>query len=120
MTGSLIRPNEPIAVFGASDCMSVPKDKPFCDSAHQQLPPVRAMGSEYVVVRYRDRVAGVTETVPWRLVGAAGGTTLTWTPAPPPGAPRSLGSGEIVEFWTPDPFIVKSQDGNHPFIWAGT
>ena len=128
LTGSPIQASNPVAVFGAHACMDVPFGQPLCDSAQQQLPPVRALGSEYVAVRYRGRGAdtdggvpdgGSDEAVPWRLVGAVNGTTLTWSPSTPPGAPTTLGLGAAVDFIAPGPFVVTSQDANHPFYLGG-
>jgi hypothetical protein len=120
LTGSPIQSNQPIAVFGASACMEVPVNHHLCDSGQQQLTPVRAMGNEYVAVRYRgrgvDTDAGISnEATQWRLVGAVDGTTLTWEPSAPPGAPMILELGDTAEFTSPGPFVVKSQDLAHPF-----
>ena len=95
--------------------MNVPADVAACDTGGQQIPPVRALGHEYAAVRYRGRNGGQNETVPWRLVGAVAGTQLTWTPAAPTGAPSSIGAGQLVMFDSTGPFIVASQDENHPF-----
>ena len=125
LTGSPIQATESVGVFGASACMVVPLGQTDCDSAQQQIPPVRALGSEYVGVRYRGRGSlldgGVSqdEAVPWRLVGAVDGTVLTWDPAPPPNAPKSINLGETAEFTAPGPFVVKSQGANFPFYLGG-
>jgi IgGFc binding protein len=119
LTGSPIAADKPIGVFGAADCMTVPADKLWCDSAQQQLAPVQATGSEYAAVRYRNRIANKEESVPWRLVGMAAETVLTWVPSTPPNAPTTLGLGEIKEFSAPGPFVVKSQDNKHPFYLGG-
>jgi hypothetical protein len=118
LTGSPIQANNPIAVIGGSTCMSIPVDGYACDGAHQQLPPIKALGSEYVALRYRGRNGGTNESVPWRLVGAVDGTQLTWTPAPPAGAPTTIDRGTVAEFDDTGPFIVKSQDAQHPFYVA--
>ena len=118
LTGSPIESTKPVAVFGASACMTVPVGKTDCDSAQQQLAPVKALGSEYAAVRYRSRSAA-EETPPWRLVGAVDGTTLLWTPKAPMGAPSKLGLGEVVEFNSGGPFVVASQDAEHPFYLGG-
>ena len=47
---------------------------------HQQIPPVKALGHEYVAVRYRNRLSTLDEAPPWRIVGAVDGTTLTYDP----------------------------------------
>lgn len=119
LSGSPIQSNNPIGVWGAASCLSVPVTEVACDSAHQQIPPVRALGNEYVGVRYRDRAAMPGEdTPPWRLVGAVDGTQLTWIPAPPAGAPTTLNLGDVAEFAATGPFVVRSQDDMHPFYLA--
>jgi hypothetical protein len=116
LTGSIVQSTHPIGLIGRQGCIDV--DGAFCDSAHQQIPPVRALGSEYAAVRYRNRIDFKEESVPWRLVGAVDGTTLTFDPAAPMGAPTTLNRGEIAEFHAPGPFLVKSQDSDHPFYFA--
>lgn len=118
LTGSAIQADKPIGVFGGATCINVPADKEACDTAQQQLLPVKQLGHQYVAVRYKARRLGldpVDESVPWRLVGAVNGTTLSYTPAPPSGAPTTLARGEVAEFWTKDAFVVQSQDADHPF-----
>ena len=117
LTGSILQSTKPIAVFGASTCMNVPVDQPDCDSAQQQIAPVKALGSEYAAVRHQDRT-GQPESPPWRLVGAVDGTMLTWDPPDVMGAPTTLDLGEVKEFSAPGPFVVKSQDNAHPFYLA--
>jgi hypothetical protein len=117
LTGSPIQSDKPVAVFGGASCLNIPVGTAACDSAHQQIPPIRALGNEYVGLRYRGR-AGIDESVPWRLVGAVDGTQLTWEPTAPPGALTTLDQGQVMEFQAPGPFIVRSQDANHPFYMA--
>jgi hypothetical protein len=117
-TGSAIQSNKPIGVFGGATCLSIDVSQFACDAAHQQLPPVKALGNDYVGVRYRNRVAGMEESPPWRIVGAVNGTTLTYEPSMPPGAPVSIGSGQVLEFNSPGGFRVKSQDVAHPFYMS--
>ena len=115
LTGSPIEADKPIAVFGASTCMRVPATQADCDPAQQQLPPVNALGSEYVAVRHKSRDMTAEEPARWRLIGHTDDTMLTWVPAKPLGAPTSLKLGEVIEFEDPGPYIVQSQDANHPF-----
>jgi len=115
LTGSPIMATKPIGVFGAATCMNVPTDQGDCDSAQQQIAPVRALGSEYVAVRYRGRAGKADEVAPWRLVGVVDGTKLLWEGAKPIGAPDSLGLGDVLEVSSAGPFTVKSQDSEHPF-----
>jgi hypothetical protein len=119
LNGSPIQSDSPVGVFGGNACMDVPNGVGACDAAHQQIPPVKALGHEYVAVRYRNRFNGQEESPPWRLVGAVDGTTLTYDPAPPTGAPTTLASGQLAQFNAAGPFVVKSQDAAHPFYLAG-
>jgi hypothetical protein len=119
MVGTPILANKPIGLWGGHTAMSIPTGKEFADGAHQQIPPVRALGSEYVAVSHRDRFDTKPESTPWRIVGAVDGTTLTYSPAAPKDAPTTLSSGQMVEFSSTAPFTVKSQDDKHPFYMAG-
>ncbi len=119
LTGSPIVADQPVGVIGGSTLMDVPVGQDQrADGAEQMLAPVRALGNEYVAVRYRSRDTTTPEIVPWRLVGVVDGTTLTWDPAPPPGAPTTLGARELVEIDSAGPFVVRSQDAAHPFYFA--
>jgi hypothetical protein len=127
LTGTPIEADKPIAVFGGAECLYIPEFTPACESAQQQIPPIRAWGTEYAGVRYPNRLAvfdpempNVTEElVPWRIVGAVDGTVLKYDPAPPAGAPERLSQGQDAMFWSNTPFVVKSQDADHPFYLAG-
>ena len=119
LAGSAVQSDKPISLWGGSSCMNIPAGKFACDAAHQELVPVKSLGSEYVAVRYRDRVAGQSESVPWTIVGAVDGTTLSYDPAPPAGAPMTIKQGQMVRFNASDPFVVKSQDDQHPFYFDG-
>jgi hypothetical protein len=116
LVGTPVQSSAPIALFGGADCMFV--GGYACDSGHQQIPPVRALGHEYVVARHRDRYKGQVEWGPVRVVGAVDGTALTYDPVTPPDAPQTLGKGQMVEFRSPSPFVVRSQDEKHPFYVA--
>jgi hypothetical protein len=119
LSGSILAATKPVAVWGAASCLNVPVSTPACDSAHQQLPPVRALGRRYAGVRPRNRKAAMgDESPPWRLVGAVDGTQLSWEPAAPMGAPLTLDQGQVAEFSAPGPFVVTSQDDKHPFYAA--
>ncbi len=117
LTGSPIQSNKPIGVWGSATCLNIDVSDAYCDAAHQQIPPVSALGHEYVAVRYRNRnkAASTDELVPWRVVGAVNGTTLTYFPKTPTGAPTTTGFGKLNKFWDPGPFVVQSQDDMHPF-----
>ena len=119
LIGSAVQSNKPIGMWGGATCLNIDVTSAACDTAHQQIPPIRALGAEYAAVRYRNRFDGQEESPPWRLVGAVDGTMLTYDPAAPVGAPTSLSSGQVAEFRAPGPFVVKSQSPDFPFYMSG-
>lgn len=116
LDGSVIKASAPVGVWGGMTSLSI---EACCgESAHQQIPPIRAFGSEYVGVRYRNRYDGQEESPPWRMMGAANETVLTWEPSTPPGAPTTLQKGEVVSFHAAGPFVVRGQDERHVFYMS--
>lgn len=113
LTGSVITASKPIGLLAGQTCMNMPSAAGYCDHAEQMIPPTRALGHRYVGVMYRPRVAGELSTF-WRLVGTVDGTTLTWSSDV--GGPAKLSKGEAVTFRTGTPFVVDSQDKDHPFM----
>jgi hypothetical protein len=118
LNGSPITSDKPIGVWGGATCLNIDVGEAACDSAHQEIPPVKAMGFRYAAVRYRNRFQGQEESVPWRIVGGVDGTTLTYSPSTPPGAPTTLNLGQVAEFDAPGPFLVQSQGADHPFYMS--
>jgi hypothetical protein len=116
LTGAAISSNKKIAVFGGSPCIEVPKGLGYCDHAEQQIPPVGALGSEYVAAPHRPRIERDLERR-WRVVGAVDGTTLVYDP--PGVGPTAIGLGDAIEFTTTGPFVVRAQDAAHPFMLFG-
>lgn len=112
LAGSLIQSDKPISVWGGSNCMNIPEGMDACDAAHQELLPVQTLGSEYIGARYPSR--GGDDQAPYTIVGLVDGTTLTFDP-PIPGAPAALSRGQVAIFSTDQPFLVRSQDEDHPF-----
>ncbi len=121
MSGSIISSDKPVVFVGGTAylCLSsATSGGGGCDAAHQMVPPISALGSEYVAAPYTTRRASLSpESIPYRLVGAVDGTMLTYDP-PVPGAPPTLKRGFVVDFQTTLPFTVTSQDAAHPFYVA--
>jgi len=119
MSGTIIQSTKPIAFTGGQgyDCYKTSSSTGGgCDSAHQQVPPISAFGSEYVAIPYATRRMDLKEeSIGYRIVGGVKGTTLTYSPSTPAGAPTTLNAAQVVDFEATGPFIVKSQDSNHPF-----
>ncbi len=132
MSGTVISSNHPIGFTGGSTyaCYtsitsptSTGSTDVACSAEHQQIPPITALGHDYVAPPFTTRMASLApESIPYRLVGVVDGTTLTYDPPIPPEAgsiymtaPTSLSAGQVVEFETTLAFRVTSQDAQHPF-----
>ncbi|MFT3768202.1 MAG: IgGFc-binding protein [Minicystis sp.] len=121
-SGAVIQSDKPIGLWTGNTYLSAGSQTSpgggAQDSAHQQIPHVKALGSEYVGAGVVTRLPSLApESVPYRLMGVVDGTTLTWDPAPP-GAPTTLAAGQVVELETTQVFSVKSQDADHPFVFT--
>jgi hypothetical protein len=92
-------------------CSYVPAGVYACDHLEQMIPPIRALGREYVGVAHRSRSG---EPSLWRLIGVVDGTELSWSADI--GGPTTLDAGEEVELETMHQFVVRSQDWDHPFV----
>jgi hypothetical protein len=117
MTGTVIKSDKPVSFTGGNAYIcytSATSSGGGCDSAHQMIPPISAMGSEYVLTPYADR-GGIPESIPYRIVGAVTGTKLSYEPSTPAGAPTSLAQGQVVDFEAVGAFTVASQGADHPF-----
>lgn len=116
--GQPIEANDVISVATGTDWLRVPFDAPFNPSGqisiHSMAPP-SSWGNEVAAVRFPRRYPSIDEPGVWRILGAKSGTTLSYDPAPPPGAPTTIDQGEQVIFESPGPFVVRSQDAAHPF-----
>ncbi len=120
MSGSIISSNNPIAFNSGNGylCLgSATTTGGGCDSEHEQIAPIQALGSTYAIVPYEPRAPYTPanpESVIYRFTGVANGTTLTYDP-PEPTLPTTLSLGQVVQFESTKEFLVSSQDANHPF-----
>ncbi|OJY25702.1 MAG: hypothetical protein BGO98_34340 [Myxococcales bacterium 68-20] len=121
LSGSVVMSNKPTSIFGGHECMNVPSTRTSCDYASQQVPAFESWGSEYVAAGYRPRVDGdESEPMAYRIVAAKDGTQLDYDPVAPAGAPLTMSAGEIATLYTSvgRPFVVRSQDADHPIYVA--
>lgn len=113
LTGSIVLADKPVGLMAGHSCMFAPVDVLYCDHAEQMIPPVQSLGSEYVAVMHKPRM---NEPSIWRVIGAVDDTQLTYSSNV--GGPATVDRGDAIEFVTGDPFIVQSQDEEHPFVLA--
>jgi hypothetical protein len=118
MSSTVIQSTKPVVFTGGQgyQCYtSQTSSYGGCDSGHQMIPPIAAMGFEYAVAPFTTRMLSLAdESIKYRFDGAVAGTALTYDP-PVAGAPAALAAGQVVDFEAKGAFVVKSQDDKHPF-----
>ena len=112
LSGSPITSDKPVGVFGGHQIMSI--DRCCGDHGEQMIAPVSALGSEYVAAPHGDRKPTAGEPRNFRNIGAVDGTELTYDP--PNLGPAAVRLGETLEIRSAEPFVVRSQDTEHPFL----
>jgi IgGFc binding protein len=111
-SGAVVKADNPVEVFGGSTCSFIPSSVGYCDHTEEVNFPQETLRNDYIVAPPQNTVAAPRMFV--RLIGTAAGTTLTYTPSTPPGAPVSLNAGQVALFESKFPFEVTSQDTSHP------
>jgi hypothetical protein len=120
LSGTVVGSDKPVAVVAGDRLFELKPlgEGPGGESTHQQVRPVEAWSSRYVVAPFETRRKDLAEeTIYYRVVGAVDGTTLTYDP-PQSQAPASLKSSGVADFTAVGGFIIHSQDSDHPFAIA--
>ena len=96
--GALVTADKPVQVISGMPCVNQPFDleKAACDHIEESVFPAETLGKRYfVTVPTGPNGKAVGHYV--RLVGNADGTALSYPGGAPPGAPTSLGAGQVVD-----------------------
>ncbi|MBI2392476.1 MAG: IgGFc-binding protein [Deltaproteobacteria bacterium] len=96
LSGSLIKASRPVQVIAGVPCITQPSGVMACDHIEESVFPAETFGREYVVTM----PTGPNGNKPGhvvRLYGNVDGTTLTYKPAAPKGAPLTLQAGQVVD-----------------------
>jgi hypothetical protein len=96
LSGSLVYATKPVQVIAARQCANQPDPVAACDHLESSVLPAETWGRDYVVtVPTSPHGALVGHKI--RFFGNVDGTTLTYSPARPPGCPAIIDAGEVVE-----------------------
>ncbi len=121
LSGTLVTSDKPVAVFSGVESTSVPGpvdipsfpgwdsgDTCCLDHLEEQLFPVEAVGSKYVITRSPIRSSGSWhEPDVLRFIAPAEATTVTTT-LPAPYDTFTMQPGEVVSTWTQEDVIVQA------------
>lgn len=117
LSGSRVAADKPVAVFSGNVATIEPNPGQCCaDHLEHQMLPLVAWGSDYVAAPPPVPNAAASDNPAiYRITGAFDGTSLSYSPATPPGAPTTIDAYETVRFQTAEPFTVTSNDDAKPF-----
>ncbi|NMC68929.1 MAG: hypothetical protein GYA57_02540 [Myxococcales bacterium] len=111
LTGTEIRANKPVAVYGGHDCTFVPFDRWACDHLEEQIFPLQAWGTRYLAARTQP-VAD--EGNYWRVISGRDGNHIRFNP--PIHGEETLNRTDWFEFESRDDFEVT---GDGAFLLVG-
>lgn len=103
LTGSIIRSNNPIAVFSGNTCANVPFGIRACDHMIEQIPPATSLGQSFVTAPLATRRAGDI----FRIVSTKNGTNVSVNGTGGFDENFSLNVGEFAEINIPSDVYVK-------------
>lgn len=117
LSGLRVASDKPVAVFSGNVCSwePTPALDCCCDHLEHQMLPLTAWGEAYIVSKAAPASGSEDDNVRVRIVGSFDNTTLSYSPAAPPGAPMSIDAYETVVFTSTSSFIVT---GDQPFAVA--
>lgn len=96
LSGSWIEASAPVQVITGMPCRNIPDGQSACDHLEESVFPAETLGQRYMVTRPTGpHGTPVGHFV--RIYGNVEGTTLTYPAGQPPGAPASIGAGQVVD-----------------------
>jgi hypothetical protein len=95
-SGSLIQATKPIQVVSGVPCIQQPIGIDACDHVEESVFPAETLGKHYVVTVPTGPNGDVVGHIV-RIYGNVDGTTLTYKPAAPKGAPTTINAGGVYD-----------------------
>ncbi len=96
LSGSLVTANKPVQVIAGVPCMQMPLGTQACDHLEESVFPAETLGKDYLVTVPTGPKGNVVGHVV-RIYGNRDGTTLTYAPTRPAGAPTTINAGDVVD-----------------------
>lgn len=104
LTGTFIRADGPVAVFGGNRCSNIPTGVPRCDHLEHQMLPIGTWGQSFVATPSPRRNSEVTL---FRVVAERNDTWLEIIPTVAE-TPLHLDAGEVFEFELTEPVQINT------------
>jgi hypothetical protein len=103
LTGSFIKADKKVAVFGGHQCTRIPSNKDACDHMEHQMFPLQSWGKNFTVSRTRPRN---NEEDYYRILASEDGTDVSWTGGISGNV--QLNAGQFIPFSTTADFVVSA------------
>jgi hypothetical protein len=103
LTGSLVKTDKKVAVFGGHICTRIPANKTACDHMEHQMFPLQSWGKNFSVSRTKPRS---NEEDYYRILASEDGTEVIWTGGT--SGSVMLNAGQFIPFSTREDFIVSA------------
>jgi len=97
LSGSLVTADKPVQVIVGVPCIQAPLGVQACDHVEESVFPAETLGKDYFVTVPTGPKGNVVGSLV-RMFGNRDGTTLTYAPSKPAGAPSTLNAGDVVQF----------------------
>ncbi len=121
LTGTIIKANNPIAVFGGHICENIPDTNGFCDHLEEQMFPVDTWGDKFTAVHFapRDYLTNKNDqciepkkgewnpNAFYRIIAGKSGVQIDTKPRQS-GFPTTLTIGQFYEFQSNDDFTIEA------------
>jgi hypothetical protein len=96
LSGSWVEADKPVQVIAGIPCIFIPAGNAACDHVEESVFPAETLGQHYFVTRPAGPLGNAPGHVV-RIYGNVDGTSLTYLPSAPPGAPASISAGQVVD-----------------------
>lgn len=106
LTGTIVDADKPVAVYSGHKSVEVPDGAPSRDHLEESVPPISALGKEYVIASAANQQGGTLKQRV-RVVAVEDGTSVVYEPDVP--APAILDAGEWAEVTASDLRISASK-----------
>lgn len=105
LTGSFIKSDRKVAVFGGHVCARIPADKTACDHLEHQIFPLQSWGKEFTAVKTKPRSA---ELDYYRILASDKGASVAWSGGI--SGSVNLSAGEFYDISTDKDFVINSNE----------